>query len=84
MVVDVTVLDSKGAPVKGLKAADFLLREDNAPQKITRVEEHTSAAVATPATSPTPPTDGTISVSNKPLTNERGPEYSRLNPALRR
>src|SRR5271170_7660797 len=69
VVVDVTVLDGKGAPVKGLKAEDFRLREDNAPQRIASVEEHTSAVAASPAPSPTPPMDGTISISNKPLTN---------------
>ncbi len=69
VVVDVTVLDGKGAPVKGLKAEDFHLREDNAPQKIASVEEHTSAVAAAPAPGPTPAANGIISVNNKPLTS---------------
>ena len=34
MQLDVTVLDKKGDPVRGLTAADFILLEDNKPQTI--------------------------------------------------
>ena len=34
MQLDVTVLDKKGEPVRGLTAADFILLEDNKPQTI--------------------------------------------------
>ena len=40
MVVDAVVLDKKGAPVTGLKAGDFVLKEDGVAQKLASVEEH--------------------------------------------
>jgi VWFA-related protein len=66
VLVDVTALDKKGQPIKGLSATDFLLREDNAPQTILSLEEHSAsdhvvAAVPTDAT-----TKGTVVVNNKP------------------
>ena len=74
VVVDAVVLDKKGAPVTGLKAGDFQLKEDGVAQKLTSVEEHRGAegrpvgagaalqAAGSPAAS-----DGTISASNKPI-----------------
>jgi VWFA-related protein len=38
VTVDVVVADKKGVPVSGLRKEDFLLYEDDAPQKITRFE----------------------------------------------
>jgi VWFA-related protein len=70
VVVDVTVLDKQGAPVHGLKAGDFQLRENDVPQKITSVEEHrpaVSAVIGAPAVAKTA-ADGTVSFSNVPLT----------------
>ncbi len=43
VVVDAVVLDKKGAPVTGLKAGDFQLKEDGVAQKLTSVEEHRGA-----------------------------------------
>jgi VWFA-related protein len=63
---DVTVLDKKGLPVKGLSSTDFVLREDNAPQKIVSVEEHSGLGDAVAATSTVASPDGTVVVSNKP------------------
>ncbi len=40
VVVDAVVLDKKGAPVTGLKAGDFQLKENGVPQKLVSVEEH--------------------------------------------
>ena len=40
VVVDAVVLDKKGAPVTGLKAGDFVLKEDGVAQKLASVEEH--------------------------------------------
>jgi VWFA-related protein len=66
LVVDAVVLDKKGAPVTGLKAGDFVLKEDGVAQTLTSVEEHKGdehGPVANESAAP----DGTISASNKPL-----------------
>ncbi len=69
VVVDVTVSDGKGAPVKGLKASDFQLKEDGNLQKIASIEEHNAPANGSAAQTPTAIAgpDGTISASNKPV-----------------
>jgi VWFA-related protein len=68
VLVDVVVLDPQGVPVNGLKVGDFQLKEDGTLQKITSVEEHTSAkADASPVQGQTQTADSTISASNKPL-----------------
>ena len=63
---DVTVRDKEGLPVKGLSSADFALREDNTPQKIVSVEEHSASGDAIAATPTVGYTDGTVVASNKP------------------
>jgi len=63
---DVTVRDKEGLPVKGLSAADFVVREDNTPQKIVSVEEHSALGDAIAATPTVGYTDGTVVASNKP------------------
>jgi VWFA-related protein len=63
---DVTVLDKKGLPVKGLSSADFVLREDDTPQKIVSVEEHSALGDAIAAAPTGGSTDGTVVASNKP------------------
>jgi VWFA-related protein len=57
VVVDVTVTDGHGNPVKGLKPSDFHLLEDKKPQKVRSFEEHAgvserSAGSSTPAMQP--------------------------------
>src|SRR5215510_14102888 len=54
VVVDIVVRDKSGAPVKGLTANDFEIREDNRPQQIVsfNVEEITTTA---PTAQPIPP-----------------------------
>jgi len=66
VIADVTVLDKKGLPVKGLSATDFLLREDNTPQTILSFEEHSVSGDAVAAEPTDASTDGTIVVNNKP------------------
>ena len=63
---DVTVRDKEGLPVKGLSAADFVVREDNTAQKIVSVEEHSALGDAIAATPTVGYTDGTVVASNKP------------------
>lgn len=46
VVVDVVVTDSAGKPVHGLKASNFTLKEDGAPQVIKNFEEHSAARLA--------------------------------------
>ena len=68
---DVTVLDKKGLPVKGLSSADFVVREDNTPQKIVSVEEHSALGDAIAAAPTGGSADGTVVVSNKPWHSRR-------------
>jgi VWFA-related protein len=63
---DVTVLDKKGLPVTGLTSTDFVLREDNTPQKIVSVEEHSGLGNAVAGAPTVASADGTVVVSNKP------------------
>ena len=42
VVIDVVVTDKQGKPVKDLKAADFALAENGAPQTISHFDPHTS------------------------------------------
>ncbi|HEY0161116.1 MAG TPA: VWA domain-containing protein [Edaphobacter sp.] len=43
VVVDVTVTDSRGIAIHGLKQTDFTVMEDNAPQTVAHFDEHTAA-----------------------------------------
>jgi VWFA-related protein len=63
VVEDVTVADKNGLPIKGLSSTDFLLREDNNPQKIVSLEEHRASERAAEPTDTI--TDGALVVSNK-------------------
>jgi VWFA-related protein len=67
VIVDVTVLDKKNLPVKGLGLVDFHLRDDSVPQKIISLEVHSGsseAAAVAPADGTTE--HGTIVATNKP------------------
>jgi VWFA-related protein len=46
VVVDVVVTDKNQKPIHGLKASDFTLTEENAPQTIKHFEEHTALTPA--------------------------------------
>ena len=63
VVVDVVVMDSSHKPVHGLKASDFALMENGAPQALRSFEEHSVAP--TPALPEPPPPPGIF--TNKPL-----------------
>lgn len=49
VVLDVVVTDTKGHPVRGLKAGDFKLLEDGQPQTVKSFEEHAPVDPATAA-----------------------------------
>ncbi|MEG9434014.1 VWA domain-containing protein [Terriglobus sp. ADX1] len=55
VLVDVVVTDHNGKAVHGLKATDFHLTEDNAPQVPRNFEEHTAAASAQASAIQMPP-----------------------------
>jgi len=46
VVVDVVATDEKGSPVKDLKAEDFVVKENNEPQKVADFSFHQSGNVA--------------------------------------
>ncbi|MEO6807431.1 MAG: VWA domain-containing protein [Edaphobacter sp.] len=56
VVVDVVVTDKNRKPVHGLKASDFTLTEENAPQTIKHFEEHTALTAADATKFPAMPT----------------------------
>jgi VWFA-related protein len=72
VIEDVTVVDKNGLPIKGLSAADFLLREDSTPQKIVSFEEHATvegpveAAPSDNAVAAEGAQNGVTIASNKP------------------
>jgi VWFA-related protein len=51
-VVDVVVQDKSGQPIHGLKAGDFRVSENGAPQAIRMVEEHAPSAAGSPVRPP--------------------------------
>ena len=54
VVVDVVVTDSQGNPVRGLKASDFTLTENNRPQTLRNFEEHTASPASSAQIEPAP------------------------------
>jgi VWFA-related protein len=64
VTVDVVVTDSRGKPVHGLSQADFIVRENKAPQPIKGFEVHTGTSSPSASAAPLPP--GTF--SNTPQT----------------
>ena len=67
VVVDVMVVDKNGAPVKGLKAEDFVLKEDKIAQKIASLDDHTGTSEATSVVKPVVSEAGTTVLTNKPV-----------------
>src|SRR5262245_6380355 len=69
--IDVTVLDDKRQPVRGLKASDFTVLEDGQPRPIRAFQAvDRAAAAATPAMAALP--------SHNVATNRLGDDSSRL------
>src|ERR1700730_18055460 len=53
VLVNVTVRDKNGNPVRGLEREDFTVREDNKPQQVVSFDlENTDAVLSTAATEP--------------------------------
>jgi VWFA-related protein len=68
VTVDVVVLDSKGEPVRGLVAKDFVLFEDGQPQPIASFEAIDMEAGAREASPESPPIPGATNVGPAPPT----------------
>ena len=75
VVVDVVVTDKEGRPVKDLKASDFALAENGAPQTISHFDAHTSLSTedaakveAVPKLAPNLFTNYSPVASNGPVT----------------
>jgi VWFA-related protein len=64
VLVDVSVTDSSGHPIRGLKASDFSLTENNKPQHIRAFDEHTQPAPGTYPPNPKLPKLGTDVFTN--------------------
>jgi len=62
VVVDVVATDEKGSPVKDLKAEDFVVKENDAPQKVVDFSFHQPGAVKAVSHQPAPNV-----FSNEPL-----------------
>jgi VWFA-related protein len=67
VVVDAMVVDKNGVSVKGLKADDFVLKEDKVPQKIASVDDHTATAETSTVVRPIISEAGTTVLTNKPV-----------------
>lgn len=46
ILLDIVVTDANGHPIQGLKPTDFTVTEENSPQQIRKVEEHTAMQAA--------------------------------------
>jgi VWFA-related protein len=69
VVLDVVVTDGKGHPVKGLKASDFALTEDGAPQTLLSFTEHDSS-IEQPAAAPAAELPQNTFATQPPITGE--------------
>ncbi len=60
VIVDVTVEDRKGKPIRGLTASDFVLTEEKHPQTVRHFEEHSNLVAAKPGPEMPPMPPGTF------------------------
>ena len=65
VILDVSVADGNGVPVKGLKASDFILTEDGVPQKLAAFNEY-DASTNAPAAPEQPLPPNTFAVHAPP------------------
>jgi VWFA-related protein len=74
VIVDVVVRDSNDKPVHGLTAKDFLVAEDNQPQKIVSFDVHDfeTASISLGPNGPHPAVNNFVNIPTAP---ERGPLY---------
>lgn len=73
VVVDVTVTDSHGTPIRNLKRADFSLLENDAPQTIANFDQHNPPTAAELARTPEMPKLALNTYTNLTLTPEGSP-----------
>jgi VWFA-related protein len=66
VVLDVTVIDNKGAPITGLSRDDFQLFDDSHPQKVIDLKEHIGAQGVQSSTVQLPAPGSSLPLSNKP------------------
>lgn len=77
VIVDVTVLDHNGKPVRGLKASDFSVTEDKQPQHVLSFDAYdfNKPSISRGANAPALPPNVFLNV---PAVPERGPLYVML------
>jgi len=73
VVVDVTVTDSHGTPVRNLKQSDFSLLESDAPQTISHFDEHNPPTPAELANTPEMPKLAPNTYTNLTLSPDGAP-----------
>lgn len=61
------VVDKNGAPVKGLKADDFVLKEDKVLQKIANVDDHAASTATASVAVPVVSEAGATVLTNRPV-----------------
>lgn len=77
VIVDVTVLDHNGKPVRGLKASDFSVTEDKQPQRVLSFDAYdfNKPSISRGANAPPLPPNMFLNI---PAVPERGPLYVML------
>jgi VWFA-related protein len=68
-VVDVTVMDAKGGPIRNLKASDFVIEEDGKPQPIRGFQEYGKDTPPVERVPPKLPPDVYTNVQPQPTTS---------------
>ena len=74
--LNVAVTDSKGNYVSGLRPEDFVIKEDNIPEKLATFEEGNESPVDLIETAPSVKVDAAVSTTKAPESERPGPEHT--------